>query len=96
MSEAYYDPHAPPQLREPSSATSNGSYLPNDSFGDHVTYNPAPQLGLGIPSQYANGVTAPSSGAAGGGTPDPVVRKKLASWVGFSNLPNQVHRRSVR
>lgn len=24
------------------------------------------------------------------------IRKKLASWVGFSNLPNQVHRRSVR
>jgi septin 7 len=24
------------------------------------------------------------------------VRKKLASWVGFSNLPNQVHRRSLR
>ncbi|RSH95214.1 hypothetical protein EHS25_000300 [Saitozyma podzolica] len=26
----------------------------------------------------------------------PVIRKKLASWVGFSNLPNQVHRRAMR
>jgi len=24
------------------------------------------------------------------------VKKALTSWVGFSNLPNQVHRRSVR
>jgi len=31
-----------------------------------------------------------------GGSPNPIIRKKLASWVGFSNLPNQVHRRSVR
>lgn len=26
----------------------------------------------------------------------PVVRKKLAGYVGFANLPNQVHRKSVR
>lgn len=25
-----------------------------------------------------------------------VMRRKLASWVGFSNLPNQFHRRSVK
>ncbi|KIJ45200.1 hypothetical protein M422DRAFT_46998 [Sphaerobolus stellatus SS14] len=27
---------------------------------------------------------------------DPVVRKKLTGYVGFANLPNQVHRKSVR
>jgi len=26
----------------------------------------------------------------------PVIRKKLMGFVGFSNLPNQVHRKSVR
>lgn len=25
-----------------------------------------------------------------------LARKQLASWVGFSNLPNQVHRRSTK
>ena len=30
------------------------------------------------------------------GSGSPLIRKTLASWVGFSNLPNQVHRRSVR
>jgi septin 7 len=26
----------------------------------------------------------------------PVIRKKLMGYVGFANLPNQVHRKSVR
>ena len=26
----------------------------------------------------------------------PVIRKKLMGFVGFANLPNQVHRKSVR
>ena len=33
----------------------------------------------------------PSQSAA-----SPVIRKKLMGFVGFSNLPNQVHRKSVR
>ena len=26
----------------------------------------------------------------------PIIRKKLMGYVGFANLPNQVHRKSVR
>lgn len=44
-----------------------------------------------------NGSANGLSGLNGGASPQPaVIRKTLASWVGFSNLPNQVHRRSVR
>ncbi|CAE6432507.1 unnamed protein product [Rhizoctonia solani] len=44
--------------------------------------------GTATPSgQYSNG-----QGAA----TDPAVRKKLNGYVGFANLPNQVHRKSVR
>lgn len=56
---------------------------------------------LQSPDLYANGAAASNgslNGAANGnGAASPaVIRKTLASWVGFSNLPNQVHRRSVR
>ncbi|KAI0274762.1 septin AspB [Gloeopeniophorella convolvens] len=30
------------------------------------------------------------------GGPSPIIRKKLMGYVGFANLPNQVHRKSVR
>lgn len=43
---------------------------------------------------YANG-TSPS-GAQSNNVSMPVIRKKLAGYVGFANLPNQVHRKSVR
>ena len=39
----------------------------------------------------ANGVPTPSHAAV-----PPVIRKKLMGYVGFANLPNQVHRKSVR
>ncbi|KAL5495291.1 CDC3 [Sanghuangporus weigelae] len=51
-----------------------------------------------------NGDVAPSlNGSANSSTPapssagfPPIVRKKLMGYVGFANLPNQVHRKSVR
>lgn len=39
----------------------------------------------------------PGNGAgAGSSAVKQSVKKALTSWVGFSNLPNQVHRKSVR
>jgi septin 7 len=40
---------------------------------------------------YGNGTASPPAPALSG-----AIRKKLMGYVGFSNLPNQVHRRSVR
>jgi septin 7 len=39
---------------------------------------------------YGNGSASPTP------VPSGAIRKKLMGYVGFSNLPNQVHRRSVR
>lgn len=54
-------------------------------------------------SPYSNGDAASNSavpngvgnGSAHHGLP-PIVRKKLMGYVGFANLPNQVHRKSVK
>ncbi|ORX39166.1 Septin-domain-containing protein [Kockovaella imperatae] len=43
-----------------------------------------------------SGGTSGVNGHSGTQPVNPINRKKLASWVGFSNLPNQVHRRSMR
>jgi septin 7 len=54
-----------------------------------------------------NGDLSPSNGMANGSIPSvvplgqtagisSVIRKKLMGYVGFANLPNQVHRKSVR
>lgn len=55
-----------------------------------------------MPNYHPNGSTSPlplnghtsvaSSGVPNGGA----IRKKLTGYVGFANLPNQVHRKSVR
>jgi septin 7 len=53
----------------------------------------------GTPIKTEPGVTPVKTeyGAGGGSTAvKQSVKKALTSWVGFSNLPNQVHRRSVR
>jgi septin 7 len=44
------------------------------------------------------GASNPSLAAPGGQNAgiSPIIRKKLMGYVGFSNLPNQVHRKSVR
>lgn len=41
---------------------------------------------------YTNGVAPPVNGTSAGA----MQRKKLMGYVGFANLPNQVHRKSVR
>ena len=52
-----------------------------------------------------NGDAASHNGTANGGAASPlppqtsassIIRKKLMGYVGFANLPNQVHRKSVR
>ncbi|EIN14129.1 Septin [Punctularia strigosozonata HHB-11173 SS5] len=46
----------------------------------------------------AAGASTPSLATPGGHSAglSPIIRKKLMGYVGFSNLPNQVHRKSVR
>lgn len=78
-----------------------------DSYYENQTHSPSPQG-----EQYSNDnserIASPSGGVVSSegylanrdAQPTPAAvapaRKKLSSWVGFSNLPNQVHRRSVR
>lgn len=67
------------------------------SAGPSPTPSPAPYSPNGYTPNgnqsngNGNGATTP----AGGVSPH-VVRKKLMGYVGFANLPNQVHRKSVR
>lgn len=81
-----------------------------DSYYDNQTHSPSPngeQYSNGethpserIASPNGGGVSPNGYPADGGVESAPAAvapaRKKLSSWVGFSNLPNQVHRRSVR
>jgi hypothetical protein len=60
-------------------------------------------LSLQMTESYAssgNGYANASSPSLGPSVPPtgvpPVIRKKLMGYVGFANLPNQVHRKSVR
>jgi hypothetical protein len=46
------------------------------------------------PSQNGHAASSPSLGPNAGISS--VIRKKLMGYVGFANLPNQVHRKSVR
>jgi hypothetical protein len=53
----------------------------------------------GTPVKMEPGVTPVKQeygAGAGSSAVKQSVKKALTSWVGFSNLPNQVHRRSVR
>lgn len=50
---------------------------------------------------YPNGIANGSTTSFGAPSPQnpaisSVIRKKLMGYVGFANLPNQVHRKSVR
>jgi septin 7 len=84
MAEQYaYDPtNGVPDQQVDQAAYADASLSPAPLNG-HVSPAPA----------STNGDAIPANGAAAGLN---VIRKTLASWVGFSNLPNQVHRRSVR
>jgi septin 7 len=95
MADSYYEPNG----QEPTGAAdiehdayehapTNGgvSPVPVSPNGHSLNASPSPN-GSALPATNGNGSVV--------GTPA-VVRKTLSSWVGFSNLPNQVHRRSVR
>ncbi len=84
MDDLYYD-------AKPDISANGGSIPPNGAYSaDSKTSTFSPNgRDLSPNSQMANGGRT-------GGSQTPVVRRKLKSWVGFSNLPNQVHRRSMR
>lgn len=102
MADSYYE-------NQPHSATTGGSHSPGPYSGQEHHSN---HLNGTNGSEYDGRATSPAHTTYGnqsigdvkpnitGGTSTapgaPLVRKTLASWVGFSNLPNQVHRRSVR
>jgi len=62
------------------------------------------QMTDSYPSSRNGNLSASPNGAANGSSPspannaaiNPITRKKLMGYVGFANLPNQVHRKSVR
>jgi septin 7 len=96
MAEGHYDQ----SVSNGSIPPSPGPY-PNGSTASDRIASPDAHAANG----YSNGATSPTA-SHGGMQPiqsqsqsqaqAPVIRKKLASWVGFSNLPNQVHRRAMR
>ena len=85
MTDSYYEPN--------QAAGSEGPYAQGTGVDGHLESGMNGSRGVSPQQGYANGTG--NSGQGVNGQP-PVIRKKLASWVGFSNLPNQVHRRSVR
>lgn len=58
-----------------------------DSYASSRTGDVSPSNGYAQSSSPSTGPSAPASN---------VIRKKLMGYVGFANLPNQVHRKSVR
>ena len=62
-------------------AQESSEYLPQES-----------QQSLGSMSALKSGPTSPQSAT----DPKNIVRRKLTGYVGFANLPNQWHRKSVR
>jgi septin 7 len=67
-------------------------------MSDTDSFAGAPQAnGLTNGSADPMGINGRLSSATSGAPPNGgVVRKKLMGYVGFANLPNQVHRKSVR
>lgn len=92
MADSYYENahHDADSDSTPSYANGNGAaptLLPS-------ALEQSPQQHTdGVNGQYANGAPTPSKNEGGAAKS---VKRALNSWVGFSNLPNQVHRRSVR
>lgn len=85
--------------QRPHSSTENGNPA-EDAFlaGEpqiptvNVPGSHSAVAGLSIKS----GINGSSSHGAGLGGAAEMVRKKMGSFVGFANLPNQVHRKSVK
>lgn len=104
MADSYYE-------GQPQSATSGRSASPGPYSNEYQSNGGAgaAERAVSPNASYGNGGdvkpnidayghgdarSTAANGAAGAAAA--VVKKRLASWVGFSNLPNQVHRRSVR
>lgn len=68
-------------VQDPAVAAQNGHVSPAPGIQTH-------------PNLHGHSEAATQNGSASNAVN--VIRKTLSSWVGFSNLPNQVHRRSVR
>lgn len=97
MSEAYYDQRQS-NGQVQGHGTSAGPPLGAGQYDDPTARSITPHEVK--QEQYHLGGSVTSNGASAGNGAGAAVaqqaRKKLASWVGFSNLPNQVHRKSVR
>ncbi|WWD21388.1 hypothetical protein CI109_105873 [Kwoniella shandongensis] len=105
MADGYYEHPPHPPTSNGGSISPNGTGFPDTTArstmtspnghsvdgGRAITPNSAAYSnGTGYANGGQNGLTSSQAASA------PPARKKLASWVGFSNLPNQVHRKSVR
>lgn len=85
--------------QRPHSSTENG-YQVEDAYPAAESQIPTANVpgshsavaGLSIKS----GINGSNSHGAGLGGAAEMVRKKMGSFVGFANLPNQVHRKSVK
>jgi septin 7 len=103
MADSYYENAQPRDSRDTTrdSVQSNGDqYQQQYDQSTHGRSTSAESNGAGhYASGNGNGATPVKSEYGAGGGSSAVkqsVKKALTSWVGFSNLPNQVHRRSVR
>jgi hypothetical protein len=84
-----HDPSSPIQQSHPSeSADGNGNgYSPS---------SPSPAVGQQLESEPAHPMQQQRSVGGGGNeglSAGQIARKKLMGYVGFANLPNQVHRK---
>ena len=77
---------APPTRASPSVPASSNEYAMEQALSRANGHSPEPQT-----------VTAKNPKAAAAMANDMnIVRRKLTGYVGFANLPNQWHRKSVR
>lgn len=79
--------HSPSTVPFSSLFQMTDSYVSTTSNGDAVSANGA--------ASKMNSSTPSLPQSADPAVP-PIIRKKLNGYVGFANLPNQVHRKSVR
>ncbi|KAI5454847.1 Cell division control protein 3 [Naganishia albida] len=85
--------------QRPLSANGSG-YYQDEEYPGGGGQSPAAVTGshsaVGALSIKSGGMNGSGSHGAGLGGAAEMVRKKMGSFVGFANLPNQVHRKSVR
>lgn len=94
LHDSYYDdPSISRDSYAAPSADMSGLSIasPTGNGYDHQAHSAA-QGGVAQGGQYQNGVAVSQASTQ----PSRSQRKKLATWVGFSNLPGQVHRRSMK